>query len=175
MATQSWVEPDVSPLSPFEIPLLESLRATKAGLLEELNDLLQLEHDAVAAFQGAIDRLEAVQLRNHFRVFKADHEAHTRNLSLLIRSLDGTPVGATEIAGGSSKDRLFFAALADDRDIFLIMRANEEFIAQKYERTLKKLRGQADSGHAVAQLLRGNLQQEQVHREWIASIVSNMD
>jgi hypothetical protein len=143
-------------------------------VIEELNDLIQLEYDIIAAFQAAIDRLEAVQLRKHFVAFKADHESGTRDLAALVHALGGMPVAANDPALGLTRDNAFFAELADDKDIVRIMRASEEFTVKKYEKTLHKLRAHPEAAPDAAAVLHRNLCNEQLHCKWITAVIGDM-
>ena len=56
-----------------------------------LEDLVQLDYDAAAAYQSAIDRLENERWRAQLAQFKEDHLRHTRELSDCLTRLGGNP------------------------------------------------------------------------------------
>ena len=62
-------------------------------MIEQLDDLIQLDHDAVQAYSQAIQRLDAEDLavRHELESFRADHERHITDLQNAIRALGGEP------------------------------------------------------------------------------------
>lgn len=62
-------------------------------MIELLDDLMQLDHDAVQAYSQAIERLDAedVAVRRELESFRADHERHVADLENAIRALGGEP------------------------------------------------------------------------------------
>jgi bacterioferritin (cytochrome b1) len=70
-----------------------------AMLVAELNQLLELDYDAAAAYTLALSALDEPGLQDAARRFKLDHERHIDDLSALILSYGGTPVVDSHIAG----------------------------------------------------------------------------
>lgn len=62
---------------------------TPAHTIETLNDLIQLDYDAVKAFEHALERIEDPQIESDLEGFLVDHERHITDLSRLIRELGG--------------------------------------------------------------------------------------
>ena len=58
--------------------------AVSSKLIDRLNDLLMLDHDAVDAYQLAIDRITLTDVKNRLREFQADHRRHIVDLKALI-------------------------------------------------------------------------------------------
>src|SRR5688572_15083244 len=58
-------------------------------LIAWLNDLLQLDHDAVAAYGVALKELDSPQLRTELQQHLADHERHILELEGHIQTLGG--------------------------------------------------------------------------------------
>ena len=76
---------------------------TDAALVAELNDLLQLDHDAVQAYSLAIKGIRNPEHRETLTRFRGDHERHVRELTELIREHDGIPVQLSHIPTGPMK------------------------------------------------------------------------
>ena len=74
------------------LPFVHSSGVREAALIGELNDLLQLDHDAVGAYTLAISALRDRNLRNTLIGFRQDHERHIADLVDLIRARGGLPV-----------------------------------------------------------------------------------
>lgn len=64
---------------------------TQQDLLSNLISLVQLDIDAVHAYRHAIDQADVPDISDHFKMFRADHERHIRELSDVIRSIGGEP------------------------------------------------------------------------------------
>ncbi|HLL46402.1 MAG TPA: DUF2383 domain-containing protein, partial [Longimicrobiaceae bacterium] len=64
---------------------------TDAELVAELNDLLQLDHDAVGAYTLAIQALPTDAHRDTLVRFREDHERHVAELTELVRRYGGAP------------------------------------------------------------------------------------
>jgi len=57
----------------------------------ELNELIQLDYNAVTAYQQAIEACDHVEVRGTLGEFKRDHERHISELSSQVTALGGTP------------------------------------------------------------------------------------
>ena len=62
---------------------------TRVGLepdfMTAIKDLIELDYDAIAAYDAAIDRLDKEGFRKAFRDFRRDHEKHIEELSAFLR------------------------------------------------------------------------------------------
>jgi hypothetical protein len=74
-----------------------------AALMAALNDLLQLDHDAVASYQVAIDAVSTETLKRKLRQFKRDHQRHVAEIGELVTARGGTPVTAPHLSTGMLK------------------------------------------------------------------------
>jgi uncharacterized protein (TIGR02284 family) len=61
-----------------------------AAIIETLNDLIQLDYDAVKAYEQAIERVDDHEVEDALETFLVDHERHITDLSQLIVELGGT-------------------------------------------------------------------------------------
>ena len=82
----------------------------ESARIAALNDLLQLEHDALPAYTLAIAGLRDPTHRARLEAFRDDHRRHVRELSILIRQR-GTRFHPGANVGMGSDDTLF--ALVD--------------------------------------------------------------
>jgi rubrerythrin len=100
-----------------------------------LNDLLQLDHDALSAYSVAIATLKNAEYRERLRVFRADHERHVRELSELIKNRGATPINVMHLPTGVFKLALQGAAgLGGDMSVLVSFKANERQVRDKYRR-----------------------------------------
>jgi rubrerythrin len=138
---------------------------TDAALTAELNDLLQLDHDAVQAYTVAIAAVGSPQLRSSLARFREDHERHIEELVALIRARGGLPVALPHIPTGLFKLAVQkVGTLGSDREILLAFKANERQVRDKYRR-------HADAPHDpdVAGMLRRAALDEAEHYAWAES------
>ena len=104
-----------------------------AEILEGLNDLLQLDHDAVGAYQIAMEKLHDRDHADQIAGFRRDHERHIRELNELIAELGGTPKNHPHATGPFKLALQSLSALAGDRVALMAFRANELQVRAKYD------------------------------------------
>lgn len=143
---------------------------TEAALVTELNDLMQLDHDAVQAYGLAIEGLSDAQRRQALIRFRGDHERHIRELTELIRQHDGMPIHLPHIPTGPMKLAVQAAGnMGNDREVLLAFRSNERQVRDKYRRM-------ADGSHPpdVAEVLSRAAADEERHYNWVSEQLEQM-
>jgi uncharacterized protein (TIGR02284 family) len=106
-----------------------------AALVSALNDLLQLDHDAIASYQVAIDALSTETLKRKLRQFKREHQRHVTEIAELVTARGGTPVRAPHVSTGMLKLAVqALGAAGGERAVLLAFRTNEWESAHKYAR-----------------------------------------
>ena len=142
------------------------------GLVAMLNDLLQLEHDALPAYQIAIAGLRNPAQRDRLRAFRDDHRRHVNELTALIQARGGVPLRLPHLPTGIFKLLVQMAGLpGGDRAILLAFKANEWQSQEKYGR-----RAAEDTGHApeLAAFLRRAAEDEARHYAWVCDALEGM-
>jgi rubrerythrin len=104
-----------------------------AEILEGLNDLLQLDHDAVGAYEIAMEKLKDRDHANQIAGFRRDHERHIRELNELIAELGGTPRNQPHATGPFKLGLQSLGGLAGDRGTLMAFRTNEGQVRAKYD------------------------------------------
>ena len=99
-----------------------------------MENLLLLEHDAIAAYDQTIARLDNASWKQQVTTFKSDHTRHVQELTQLA-----VEVGANVPREGDMKQMLTtgkvaLASLVGDKAILSAMRTNEEDTVAAYER-----------------------------------------
>lgn len=61
-------------------------------LIHKLNDLMQLDFDAIITYDHAIEHCDDVQVRRDLERCRDDHHRHIQDLRKVIRACDGTPI-----------------------------------------------------------------------------------
>ncbi|WP_420130291.1 DUF2383 domain-containing protein [Longimicrobium sp.] len=104
-----------------------------AEILEGLNDLLQLDHDAVGAYQIAMEKLNDRDHADQIAGFRRDHERHIRELNELIADLGGTPKNHPHATGPFKLALQSLGGLAGDKGVLMAFRTNELQVRSKYD------------------------------------------
>lgn len=132
-------------------------------LIASLNDLLQLDHDAVEAYGVAIDHLDDQTYADTLRLYRGDHQRHIRDLTQLIRDRGATPVELPHLPSGVFKLALQEVGRAGgDVGILLAFQANERQVRDKYRRMAREF---GEPG--VSQVLNRNARDEEAHYDWV--------
>jgi uncharacterized protein (TIGR02284 family) len=118
-------------------PQIDS-EARKAAIAV-LNDLIQLDFDAVQAYKQAIAKIDDVVARADLESFQEDHEDHIRQLSQTVRMMGGEP----EKAGRDLKGLLLegltaLRSVTGTLGALRAMRTNEKITNRSYERALQE-------------------------------------
>lgn len=137
-----------------------------AKVIRKLNDLIELDFDAIEAYQAAIERLQSPTYRRKLKEFMTDHQRHTRKLSARVEEFGGAPARGPDLMRYLTKGQVLFAKLiAGDRAILMAMRVNEEVTNRRYELALAVNGMDAETRRLVEE----NLDDERRHREWISA------
>lgn len=138
---------------------------TESSFASLVEDLLLLEHDAIAAYEQTIDKLERADFKQQIAAFKADHDRHVQELTAMAQQ-----VGATAQRDGDMKQMLTtgkikLASLMGDRTILAAMRTNEEDTVTAYDRASRF----ADLPTDARTVFERAHQDELRHREWMSA------
>ena len=109
-----------------------------ALLVSELNDLLQLDYDAVAAYAIALKELNEPAYQDAVRRFKDDHERHIDELTALVRKYGGVPLPVSHTAGAFKLAVQGAAAGADDAGVIHTFKAHEVQSRDRYRRAVSR-------------------------------------
>ncbi len=141
--------------------------ATMAGkqsdLVRALNSLIELDFDAIAAHDAAIDRVSGIDDKNQLGGFRADHERHTRDLAQHVVKLGGKAKEKGDAKAMLTKGKVVIAGLANEKAVFVAMKTNEDDTNQAYENATSR----HDCPEDVMATLQRNLTDERRHRAWI--------
>ncbi|MBV9576779.1 MAG: DUF2383 domain-containing protein [Gammaproteobacteria bacterium] len=140
---------------------------TKVGLqsdfISAFKELLELDYDAIEAYQVAIEKLENFSYKNALKEFKNDHENHVQEITRLLT------IHGEEVPDGPSakqwltKGKVYLAELMGDRAILSAMRSNEIDTNNAYERLNKY----EDKWPDCVEFLKDGLRDEKRHKTWL--------
>jgi len=142
-----------------------------AEVLDGLNDLLQLDHDAIAAYDVAIEKLEDRDHADQIAGYRRDHERHIRELNELVLGLGGTPKNEPHLTGPFKTAMQSLGGLAGDKGILLAWRTNELQVRTKYDSYASKAMLWPPD---VKRMIDGAALDEERHYEWVAGVLQRM-
>ncbi len=128
-----------------------------------LNNLIELDFDAIEAYEAAIARLTDAHDQESLRAFMGDHMRHTKELAVRVRELGGEPKNRADIKQVLTKGKVVLAGLIGDVAILWAMRSNEDDTNKAYEKAVE----QQGLPSQLRNLLEQNLNDERRHRAWI--------
>ena len=142
----------------------------ESDIKDLVKNLLYLEHDAIAAYDSCIERLDSRELARQIAAFKEDHLQHVQVLSGMAREL-----GIEAPTDGDMKQMLTTGkiALADifgDPAILRAMKTNEDDTVTAYERAIRH----EDAIPASKAFFMKAHQDEETHRAWIETTAETL-
>ena len=133
-------------------------------IIEELNELIRYDYDAIGAYDTAIAGIHELAARDPLIEFRADHERHIIELSAIVRRLGATPVDKPDFKGIARKTMTKVAGLGGTELILKAMQSNERVLVKAYMHH-QSLDFPAD----IAQLIHANFLDEERHLAWVQS------
>jgi uncharacterized protein (TIGR02284 family) len=127
-----------------------------------LNNLLELDYDAIEAYEAAIARLDNAQDKQMMTAFMIDHQRHVAELTAMIETIGGTPVSKGDIKRVLTKGKVVLGGLIGDSAILLAMKTNEEDTNTAYRRASEQ-----KLPSPIGDLIEKNYADEVRHRAWI--------
>jgi rubrerythrin len=141
---------------------------TESSYPNLIRNLLLLEHDAIAAYDQTIQRLDNSGYREKIATFKADHDRHVQELNRLAGA-----AGAEAPQEGDAKEllttgKVAMASIMGDAATLRAMKSNEEDTVTAYERASRHVEAPPEA----RQVFEAALQDELRHRAWMDETAS---
>ncbi|WP_152045738.1 DUF2383 domain-containing protein [Aureimonas psammosilenae] len=138
---------------------------TESTFEKLVQNLLILEHDAIAAYQSTIDRLDDQTHKTKIAEFKADHEKHVAELTRMAGAL-----GVEAPTEGDAKQylttgKVALASIIGDRTILKAMSTNEIETKMAYDHASKN----ASATPEAQAFFRQALADETRHKDYMDS------
>jgi uncharacterized protein (TIGR02284 family) len=133
------------------------------SLARHLNDLIELDLDAIEAYEAAIARLSDPADKVQLGRFLEDHHRHAVDLSPLVQEAGASPATAPDFRRVLTKGKVVLMGLAGDIGVLEAMKSNEETTTKTYERASR------DAGLPLQAkaIVDRNYADEQRHLSWI--------
>jgi rubrerythrin len=132
-----------------------------------LQELLELDYDAIEAYEAAINRIEDSVFKSKLNDFKMDHQNHVVAISSLLRSRNEEVPTGPDSKQWLTKGKVVLAGLLGDKAILAAMLTNEEDTNTAYERMASR----PDVWEEAKVILQNGLQDEKRHKTWIESVI----
>jgi uncharacterized protein (TIGR02284 family) len=140
-------------------------------IIEKLNSLIQLDVDAVGAYEQAIQRIDAPLIRSEIIRFQGDHKRHITDLSDLVQRLGGKPIETSpDLEGFLIEGFTALRSITGTEGALKAMKGNEELTNKRYEDALH-LVGLPDD---VLNVIRRNRGDERRHLTYIERSLEEM-
>jgi uncharacterized protein (TIGR02284 family) len=132
-------------------------------MVEHLNALIELDFDAIEAYESAIARLREARDKTRLERFCGDHRRHVVDLTTLVQDLGFTAATQADFKRLLRKGKVVIADLLGDRAVLEAMRINEETTTKMYQRA------STDPGlpTRIREILQRNSSDERRHLAWI--------
>ena len=141
-----------------------TLVGTEEDFGKALKELIELEYDAIEAYEAAINRLDNEEYRDHLTSFKSDHMRHVSEISTLLKDHNiDPPTEASLVKQWLAKGKVIIGNLVGDLQILQAMRRNEIDTNTAYERLNEHKHIWLDARGILAQ----GLKDEQKHKKWL--------
>jgi hypothetical protein len=140
-----------------------------SALVAELNDLLQLDYDAVAAYAVALNALDDPGYQDAVRRFKLDHERHIDELTELVRAYGGIPMSIPHLSGVFKLAVQGVGAVGNDAAVITAFKSNEAQSRDKYRRAASR----QHPPDVQAVLIKG-ARDEQHHFNWAMRTLADL-
>jgi len=134
----------------------------------ELNDLIQLDIDALHAYAQAVQRVDDSTIRDNLERFMEDHGRHIDLLSQTVRELSADPPAFSRDFKGFLIEGFTtaLAGIAGSRGALEAMRVNEKLTNRGYAWAAS-----LDFPSDILLLVRGGLEDERRHLEYIEKVL----
>jgi len=135
-----------------------------------VTNLLYLEHDAIAAYDSCIERLNDKTLSAKVAEFKQDHLQHVATLTEMARELGIEAPTEGDMKQMLTTGKIALADLMGDSAILKAMKTNEDDTVTAYERAS---RHQDALPESKAFFMKAH-QDEERHRAWMSTTADSI-
>lgn len=146
---------------------MATLVGTQDKLVDSVKSLIELDYDAIEAYQVAIDNLENQQHKRQVEKFCNDHRRHVDRLSLLLEERGIKINLGPDSKKWLAKGKVTIAQLLGDRAILESMLSNEEDTNNAYYNMDNRI----DLWEDLKSLVKGGLEDEKHHKKWLGEAI----
>jgi len=141
-----------------------TLVGTQGNFEDALKELIELDYDAVEAYEAAINRVDNQEYKAKLREFMEDHRRHIAEISELLKKHNiDAPQGPSLTKQWLTKGKVVLANLVGDDTILTAMKSNEIDTNTAYERMADR----EDLWDEARPLILRGLEDERRHKAWL--------
>jgi len=145
---------------------------TQKSFIKAIQELIELDYDAIGAYESAIKNLTKQKYKEKLEDFKEDHQRHITELSAFLkRCKEKVPEGPDNTKKLLAKGKVEIASLFGDINILSAMLSNEEDTNTAYSRMNSRVDESNDA--EIAQVIANGLADERKHKHWLQITISN--
>lgn len=145
-----------------------TLVGMQANFEDAIKDLIELDYDAVEAYDAAINRLKNQEYKEKLNIFKADHEWHIQEFTTVLKKRNIQPPSGPSIGKQwLAKGKVVLADLIGDNVILRAMISNEIDTNAAYERMSLR----EDMWPETKDLIKRGLEDEKRHKKWLENTI----
>lgn len=138
--------------------------------LKDIKSLVQLDIDAVFAYEQALRHIEDPEIHARISEFKNDHERHIQDLSQVLQSNgEKPPERSKDFKGYLIEGMTRLRSVTGTEGALKAMKTNEETTNKKYENALSW-----ELPDEIHQLIQRNREDERRHLEYIIGCLQRM-
>jgi len=142
---------------------MTTLVGTQKDPTSLMQKLIELDYDAVEAYEAAIARVETPDCRETLAAFRDDHLRHIADLGSVLRQQGSAVPTGPDAKRLLAQGKVVIAGLMGERAVLMAMKTNEEDTNTAYERAVNH----KDVTPSVMKLLQAGLADERRHRAWL--------
>ena len=136
---------------------------TESRIEDLVQSLLHLEHDAIAAYDSTIERLESSSYKTQVAAFREDHLRHLSQLQHMASMLNCSIPQGGDMKQLLTTGKIAMASMVGDAAILKAMRTNEDDTVSAYERASTHQEAKPES----RRVFEAAAADERRHREWM--------
>lgn len=150
---------------------MTTLVGTQKDFADAVKALVELDYDAVEAYEAAINRMTKEAYKSQLQKFKEDHQRHIRELNVVLKAHNKEEINAPSAKQWLTKGRVVLGGLIGDTSILQAMHSNEEDTNDAYE----KMNTHEGKWKDAEDVLKRGLEDEKRHKKWIEDNVGAPD
>ena len=132
-------------------------------LVKHLENLTQLDIDAVHAYTSAIEHIDLPDVKQQLTAFRSDHERHISNLSPFVERMGGkVPTRTPDFKGFIIQGFTAVRSMLGNEGALKAMKGNEELTIKTYEKALE-----LEFPQDVKEVIQKNRDDERRHLDYI--------
>ncbi len=148
--------------------IMTTFVGTQTNFIDAVKDLIELDYDAVEAYEAPINRLDSDEYKAKLKEFMHDHKRHIEELGDLVEKHGETPpAGPSMGKQWITKGKVVLANLIGDDMIIKAMLDNEKDTNTAYE----KMHGRDDRWDDAKDIIKRGLEDEKRHKAWMESVI----